>query len=77
MDSAFLKMATGDETLIKMMKEIISYQRSKNTQREKLLIAIVRNVKYLANLHVKNTADLTLTKERLSFVDKMNGELQE
>ena len=65
MDNAFLKIATGDETLIKMMKEIITYQRSKNTQRESLLMAIVKNVKYLSNLHVKNTADLTLTKEKL------------
>ena len=60
-----------------MMKEIIDYQRSKSLTRENLLTGIVSNVKYLASIHQKNTAELKITKERLVVIDKMNGDLQE
>ena len=77
LENSMLKLSNNDESLIVMMKDIIFYQRSKSQQREKLLNAIVSNVKYLSSLHQKNTADLHITKERLAAIDKMNGLLQE
>ena len=77
MDNSVLKLSNNDETLINMMKEIIDYQRSKSLTRENLLTGIVSNVKYLASIHQKNTAELKITKERLVVIDKMNGDLQE
>ena len=51
LSSTFVRLATEDEHLIQIMKRTIDYQREVMSKREKLLLAIVSNVKYLSNLH--------------------------
>ena len=65
MSNSFLQMSTEDQEGIIKMKQVIKYQISVSDRREKLLEAIVNNVKYLATLSDFNAEELRQTKVRL------------
>ena len=46
-------------------------------KRKNLVLAMTHNVRYLAEIHSKNSNLLKLTKEKLEAVEKWNRDLQD
>jgi len=63
-------MATNDKQLIDAMKETITYQSNMIVKREKLVLAITHNIKYLAGIHETNNRALQIAMERLLATEK-------
>jgi hypothetical protein len=76
LDNTFLSMATNDEELIELMKDTIDYQKNVIEKRERLVYAITRNVKYLAEIHTRNNEDLKNTRNDLDDQRKENARLK-
>ncbi len=69
-------MATNDSLLISKLKDTIEYQKVCEYKRERLVTAILHNVKYFAKLGEKNALELRDTNDELEDTRKINYKLQ-